>query len=172
MTIYSEFQPTYLYIKEHRITGMRYLGKTTKADPDAYLGSGTYWRRHLRKYGKEHVVTVWKQLFTNREELIRTATQLSEEHDVANSEGWANLNPENGLDGVPCGITFSEEHKSKISKALRGREFSSEHRASLSSRLRGNPKLIGKSRPDVAERNRRAAAARRAAQSGQPNPTT
>lgn len=40
-------KPTYLYIKEHDITGLKYLGKTI-ADPYSYLGSGKYWKDHKR----------------------------------------------------------------------------------------------------------------------------
>jgi len=33
-------KPTYLYIKEHSKTGLKYFGKTTKSDPTVYDGSG------------------------------------------------------------------------------------------------------------------------------------
>jgi len=47
MDIYTtEFQPTYLYIKQHTKTGKLYFGKTGN-DPEKYLGSGTRWKRHL-----------------------------------------------------------------------------------------------------------------------------
>jgi hypothetical protein len=184
MSIYPEFKPTYLYIKQHSITGLKYLGKTTKTDPDAYLGSGTYWRRHIKAHGVEHVVTLWKQLFTDREELIQEALRLSEEHDVANSEGWANLQEENGLDGVTIGTKLSKEHRDKLAAAHRGKKFTEEHKTNMSrvrmgktaspetkqkisARLRiNNPShnpeirakiaasLRGKPRPDLAERNR------------------
>ena len=42
----------YLYIKTHNITGLKYLGKTEK-DPYRYNGSGKYWKRHLKKYGRD-----------------------------------------------------------------------------------------------------------------------
>ena len=45
MTIYS------LYIKTHLNTGLKYLGQTSK-DPFSYSGSGTDWKNHLRKHGK------------------------------------------------------------------------------------------------------------------------
>ena len=40
-----------LYVKTHRVTGLKYFGKTVKPDPYRYRGSGTYWLRHLRKHG-------------------------------------------------------------------------------------------------------------------------
>lgn len=52
------YTPTYLYIKQHTITGKLYFGKTIK-DPEKYMGSGTHWKRHINKHGKEHVETLW-----------------------------------------------------------------------------------------------------------------
>lgn len=42
-----EFTPTYLYVKHHSITGLKYFGKTTKLDPVTYKGSGLVWRRRI-----------------------------------------------------------------------------------------------------------------------------
>ena len=38
-------KPTYLYVKQHNKTGLKYFGKTTKKDPLKYKGSGLYWKR-------------------------------------------------------------------------------------------------------------------------------
>ena len=46
----KEFKPTYLYVKTHNITGLKYFGKTTN-DPYTYYGSGKYWLLHLKKHG-------------------------------------------------------------------------------------------------------------------------
>ena len=56
-------KPTYLYIKQHKITKLKYFGKTTK-DPNKYLGSGKHWIRHIKKHGLE-IDTIWYQLFTD-----------------------------------------------------------------------------------------------------------
>jgi hypothetical protein len=45
------FKPTFLYIKTHSVTGLKYFGKTTK-DPFRYKGSGVYWVRHLKVHRK------------------------------------------------------------------------------------------------------------------------
>lgn len=91
--------PTYLYIKQHSITGLKYFGKTTKKDPIAYLGSGIHWKRHIKKHGIEYVKTIWYQLFTNKDELIDYAKKFSIENNIVESTEWANLKDENGLDG-------------------------------------------------------------------------
>ena len=40
----------YLYVKTHKVTGLKYLGQTSK-DPFKYNGSGTRWTNHIKKYG-------------------------------------------------------------------------------------------------------------------------
>ena len=48
----------YLYIKQHSITNLKYFGVTKKKDPFKYMGSGTYWNRHISKHGKDQVKTL------------------------------------------------------------------------------------------------------------------
>jgi hypothetical protein len=44
-------KPTYyLYLKKHKKTGLKYLGKTIQ-DPHTYSGSGKEWTAHLAQYG-------------------------------------------------------------------------------------------------------------------------
>jgi hypothetical protein len=95
----GEFQPTYLYIKEHSVTGLKYFGKTCSDDPYSYLGSGTHWKRHYKTHGKEHIVTSWCKLFTNLRDCVTYALTFSYENDIVKSKGYANIIPENGLDG-------------------------------------------------------------------------
>lgn len=113
MNIYSnipspEFKPTWLYIKQHNTTGLKYFGKTTK-DPKVYLGSGKYWLRHLKEHS-EDITTVWCEEFTDIDQLVEFATFFSEFHDIVNAvdstgkKVWANMIPENGLDGAPAGV--------------------------------------------------------------------
>lgn len=62
--IYS-FKPTYLMIKQHEITGLKYLCKTTRKDPLKYNGSGRYWKPHIKNmvkimllhYGVNYLIT-------------------------------------------------------------------------------------------------------------------
>ena len=84
-------KPTYLYIKEHSVTGLRYLGKTTKSDPYKYQGSGKHWVRHINKHGLDHVKTIWvSEPFTDKSRLVEFAMLMSEELDVVKSNKWAN----------------------------------------------------------------------------------
>lgn len=113
-TLRLKFKPTYLMIKHHEITGLKYLCKTTRKDPIKYLGSGHYWKSHIKIHGKSHVKTTWFELFTNIDDLVETALALSENFDVVNSERWANLKAENGLDGGDSEFsTFRNLHLAK-----------------------------------------------------------
>jgi len=86
----------YLYIKTHA-TGLKYLGKTDQ-NPYKYKGSGTYWLRHLKKYGNDHTTEIL--LETNDKELFKeTALYYSNLYDVVNSKEWANIVPEQGDGG-------------------------------------------------------------------------
>ncbi len=104
---------TYLYIKQHSITGLKYFGKTTKDDPTKYLGSGIHWKRHIKKHGIEHVKTLWYQSFDNEESLVEYATKFSQQNNIVESKEWANLKGENGLDGGFDKGWWTEEHLEK-----------------------------------------------------------
>lgn len=103
------FKPTWLYLKQHNITGLKYFGKTIR-DPQSYPGSGIRWTRHLKKHGKD-ISTLWCQLFTNKEELTKFALQFSAENNIVESTEFANLKPEDGLMGGDTGLT--EEGRQK-----------------------------------------------------------
>jgi hypothetical protein len=98
------FTPTYLYIKQHSVTGKLYFGKTVK-DPESYLGSGTHWMRHIKKHGKEHVVTLWYCLFLDQESCTEFALLFSKQENIVESDDWLNLRDENGKDGITPGTT-------------------------------------------------------------------
>lgn len=121
-------QPTRLYVKEHGVTGMRYFGKTTVALIESYSGSGKYWKKHIKKHGKQ-INTIWtSKWFTDETEIQDFALAFSELFDIVESNDWANLKLENGLDGGgPGPRLFGDDNPSKrpdvrkkISEALMG----------------------------------------------------
>jgi hypothetical protein len=88
----------YLYVKQHRITRLKYFGMTATKDPYVYQGSGKYWRRHLKVHGKDtETIQVWE--FNNIETCEQFALNFSKENNIVESTDWANLRPENGRDG-------------------------------------------------------------------------
>lgn len=159
----AKFKPRYLYIKQHALTGLLYFGQTSKSDPVSYLGSGLYWKRHIKTHGEEHVVTLWYELFTNKEELTSFAIQFSKDLNIVESKSWANLTVENGLYGgvqgtiastetrnklhtINLGKKLSEETKAKMRAAKLGKSKTLEHRLNISSAMSGiNNPMFGKS---------------------------
>jgi len=126
----TNIKPTWLYLKQHNKTGLKYFGKTIR-NPDVYHGSGVYWTKHLEKHGYD-VTTVWKQLFTSKEDLVKFALEYSQKNNIVESTEYANLKPEDGLMGGDTGITdqgrkiiseksknqrHTEETKQKIKEA-------------------------------------------------------
>lgn len=134
------FKPTYLYVKTHNTTGLKYFGKTTKPDPSKYTGSGFKWLNHIKKHGYD-VTTEILGLYSNKDECMSVAIAYSIVHNIVESEEWANLIPETGTDESLTNLTkesvdkrtatciekygnnhfskiasykFSEEHKQKI----------------------------------------------------------
>ena len=91
----------YLYVKTHNKTGLKYLGKTTRSDPHAYEGSGTYWLRHLKKYGYDYSTEILQECQSNKE-VREWGMYYSNLYDVVNAKDehgnktWANLKPEYG----------------------------------------------------------------------------
>lgn len=116
----------YLYVKRHAITGLKYFGKTTKSDPCKYPGSGSYWKRHINKHGKEHIETIELWQFDNVEACSAFALEFSRTNEIIESDEWANLIEENGLDGAPKGRVIPVDVRVKMSEAQKRRAPASE----------------------------------------------
>jgi hypothetical protein len=135
MNIY--FKPTWLYIKQHNITGLKYFGKTTLVDPSKYKGSGVHWTKHLLEHGN-HVTTVWAKLFTDSVSLVEYANTFSANNNIVESDEWANMIAENGRagganPGAGLGRKHTEETKNKMRKPK-----TEEHRAKMSLAHKGS----------------------------------
>lgn len=133
------FEPTYLYIKQHSITGKLYFGKTIK-NPEIYLGSGKRWRYHIKKHGEDHVNNLWYCIFYDKEHIIEFALNFSEQQNIVESDEWLNLIPENGIDGVIPGSKMSEATRKKMSLARTGHKTSDETKEKIRSSQIGIPK--------------------------------
>jgi hypothetical protein len=120
------FIPTYLYVKHHTVTGMRYFGKTTRSEYillNKYNGSGKRWNLHINKHGKEYIVTEWYMLFTDKDSIKEFALFFSEIFNITKSDNWANIVPEDGLSGGNTGgnkLPRTQEQKDILSKARLG----------------------------------------------------
>jgi len=95
----DNFKPTFLYIKQHSVTGKLYFGKTARKNVERYTGSGIHWGRHVSSHGKDKVVTLWYCLFTDIDTLVNAALEMSVIMNITDSGDWLNFKPESGLDG-------------------------------------------------------------------------
>ena len=132
---------TTLLLKTHNVTGLKYFCQTAKEGRkrDRYRGSGKIWTRHIRKHGggnefvTTHIVAEYDcyNLFFE-EEISTFALKYSSDHNIVDDPGYANLEPENGLDGGVPGQKRSDETKAKIGAKNTGRKLgpqSDEHKA-------------------------------------------
>lgn len=88
---------------------------TTSDDPHKYTGSGTYWIRHLKKYGFDYSTEIIKECKT-KEEFKKWGLYYSNLWNIVNSNEWANLKEEAGYGGRQ-----SEEVRKRIGEAGKGR---------------------------------------------------
>ncbi len=136
----------YLLLKTHNQTGLNYLCKFSEGvklkSPHQYKGSGVYWKNHIKKHGYDVETKILYQ-GQSEQELSACAILWSNVYDVANNKKFANLIPENGLDGGgvkgtnlgnknALGLIHSEESKRKMSIAKLGKKHTIETKAKIS----------------------------------------
>lgn len=89
-------------LKTHCKTSLKYLCKKSTdnvKDCYSYLGSGKYWKNHLKKHGR-NITTVILEVCETKEELTEKGIFWSKKLNVVKSEDFANLVEERG-DGGP-----------------------------------------------------------------------
>lgn len=127
MTIYT------LYVKTHKITGLKYLGQTTK-NPYTYKGSGIDWKKHICEHGNDLITEILYQ-GPDREEMKRSGRYYSTLWNVKDSSDWANRIPETG-----GGSTPDEETRQRLREKQIGRKKpprTVEHKKKLGDSTRG-----------------------------------
>lgn len=98
------YKPTFLYVKIHNRTGLKYFGKTIRKNPVKYKGSGTYWMRHLIEHGNDVTTILLNkgQPYEDESTMKHVAVCFSKKHnivkalDVNGRKIWANLVDEQG----------------------------------------------------------------------------
>ena len=140
----------YTYMVTNNINGKVYVGshswKGEGLDPN-YYGSGTAITRAVKKYGKENFQVEVLYFYDTVEECRADEERILTEYNVKDCPHSYNL--KNSAIGFTSGdITedtkrkmrehkFSDEHRKKLSQALKGKTLSEEHRKNISQAMKG-----------------------------------
>ena len=92
----------YLYVKTHKITGLKYLGQTQRKNPYKYPGSGIRWTSHLNVHGSNIDTQILKVCYS-KVALKSWGLFYSKLWSVTSSKKWANLKDECGDGGCAKG---------------------------------------------------------------------
>jgi hypothetical protein len=120
------FRPTALLVQTHNVTGLKYFCKTIHLEKAHwYKGSGTVWKRHLKKHGND-VSTGIMGVYYDRQRCVEAALEFSRTHNIVASKEWANLveeNAETGAQGGDKHPMFGRPHPQKgtTTSKLKGR---------------------------------------------------
>ena len=137
----------FIYITTNLVNGKRYLGRRKFTEKwDNYLGSGTAFKRALKKYKRHNFRRNIIAICYSDEELNRAEYELSVFFDAVRSKDWYNIvyggstttglhhsnETKQKLRDINLGKKMPEETKKKIGKklseVLTGRTFTKEHR--------------------------------------------
>jgi hypothetical protein len=114
MTAYNPIPPTRLYCKQCSHCELKYYGKSVKKNLERYKGSGKRWVRHLKKHNATSI-HIWNSDWFYDDSIIEVAMKFSIDNNIIESNEWANLSIENGIDGgIPT--------KKSIEKMLKTRD--------------------------------------------------
>lgn len=138
-----EFKPTFLYVKTHKITGFKYFGKSTKSSIEEvkkYKGSGKIWSAHLKTHGND-VITEIIGYFSDRSECKNAARKFSIDNNIVESNNWANMMIENGINGGALlgesNGMFGKKHNEESAHKC-GNAFRNKLRPDHSEKMKGN----------------------------------
>lgn len=85
-------------VKTHNSTGLKYLCKTERSDPFSYIGSGTYWKKHISEHGNDITTEIIFET-ESKEEFKEKGRFYSKLWNIVESKEWANFRPEEGDGG-------------------------------------------------------------------------
>jgi len=151
----------FIYITTNMINGKKYIGqKMFRIQWQSYLGSGAYFLRAVKKYGKENFSREIIAIAHSKEELDKLEIEFIKNHNAVDNEDYYNLVDGGGttaghhhseetkrkIGETKKGNTYNlgkhatDDHKQKISEAHKGRIWSEESKQKLSKAHKGKPK--------------------------------
>jgi hypothetical protein len=117
----------YLYVKTHKLTGIKYLGQTSR-DPYWYKGSGKRWINILKKYGGDVDTEVIFES-DNKDDIRDKGIYYSNLWNVVEDDNWANIVNEEGTGG---NTSDSPNYKEAIKYRDLSKLKTKEHRKKVS----------------------------------------
>jgi len=135
----------YVYITTNILTGQQYVGDRSckNISNDSYLGSGTYLKNSIKKYGKEKFIKKVIDTFNTRQEAYEAQEKYINEYNTLYPNGY-NLNKRGGSNINEFIGMYNKNHsnltKEKMKKSHQGKKFTEEHKKHLSEALK-NRKL-------------------------------
>lgn len=121
-------KPTRLYIKKCSHCNLQYFGKTVSENIERYKGGGVRWNHHLKKHEAKSLHVWNSDWYYHRDDIFGAAQTFSSENDIVESNNWANIVPEDGLNDRGNTSKFTA---AKIGDALRGIPKSETHKMAL-----------------------------------------
>jgi len=114
----------YLYVKTHKITGLKYLGYTKRQDPYSYTGSGKEWTIHLELNGYYYDTQILKICYSKKS-VREWGLFYSVLWRIVESKKWANLRVEDGEGGdtVTGTTAWNNGKKNCYSKTCPGTDW-------------------------------------------------
>jgi len=127
----------FVYLWINNITGKKYIGSHQGKVDDGYIGSGTYFKRAINKYGIENFSrSVLYFEYNTIKGLYQKEYELINEYNAVLSNEFYNLcNISPNVLGIVEGDlrkVFSEEHKDKLREVAKNRAYSQETKAKMS----------------------------------------
>jgi len=109
----------YIYITTNLMNGKQYVGdRSCNCDPekDSYLGSGIYFKKAKKKYGKNFFERKILEFFNTKQEAFDAQEKYINEYNTLVPNGY-NISPKGGVGTIGC---FSKKTKEKMSKSHKG----------------------------------------------------
>jgi len=125
----------YIYLTTNNINGKQYIGQK-KSDvflKEKYLGSGTYLKNSVKKYGKENFSVELLEECESKEELNEREIYWISYFNACDSNRFYNQT----YGGEVNGKRMSESSRKKLSESHNGMKLSDEHKKSISKSLSG-----------------------------------
>lgn len=150
----------YVYVTINILNGRGYVGSHgTNNENDSYIGSGGYFKKAIKKYGKENFIQIKLKEYDSILEARKAEEHYIKLFDTLSPKGY-NMSITGGQGS--WGGKLSEEYKKKISASMKGKhkgkiqwnkdlkmdkEFSDKTKKGIKNKRSKNPKYINRRTP-------------------------